>query len=112
MTLLLSETFEIVTDESARHNDAADRGFIREDEPVTVKDAIGALRECCEPSSSPIRPETVTGYEWASTEAQQDYRTGEYESRSIHVKRADGTRLSGRQLFRLFRAAGLAFGTL
>lgn len=111
MRVQLSECFEIVTEESAAEGEAADRGFVREREIVSVKEAIGALRACSEPSSYPIDARRMTGYEWASTEPSQD-RTGAYESQSIHIAREDGRPMSGRSLFRMFRAAGLASGRL
>lgn len=112
MRVQLSECFEIVTEESAAEGEAADRGFVREREIVSVREALEALRECAEPSSSPIDARRMSGHEWASTEPSQDMRTGAYESQSIHIAREDGRPMSGRSLFRMFRAAGLASGRL
>jgi len=97
-----------VTEESAAEGDAEERGFVRERELVSVREAISALAECSELSSWPINgPDQMSGHEWASTEPRQDMHTGAYESRSVHVARADGTPLTGWQLYRLFKSARL-----
>lgn len=111
MKLSLSEAFEIITEESAFAGDAEDRGFIREDEPVSVREVIDAMRECSATSCYPVTPDNAA-HVWTSTEAQLDYRTGAYESRSIHVRHLDGRSLSSRAMFRLLRASGLAKGKL
>lgn len=80
-------TFETVTPESAEQGDAADRGFIAEG--VTLREAI---REHCQgfgwngyveadswPCSLSCPPRWFTFY------GEMDYRTGETESRSLHL---------------------------
>lgn len=103
MRLLVSITFETVTEASARDGEAADRGFVAENELWTVRETIDRLRECSELSDYPM----PYGRTWASDEASQDYRTGEYYAESVHIRRADGSSLSDRQARRLYRAAGL-----
>lgn len=113
MTVQLSVCYETITEESATHGDADDRGFVRERELVDVREAITELSRCSELSSGSVRgPQHLSGHEWASTEPDQDYQTGEYYSESVHIARADGSDLAPRALFRLFRAAGLVMGKL
>jgi hypothetical protein len=102
MKLQVSITFDTVTEKSAREGMAADHGFVVEQELWTVKDTISRLSRCTETSSS-----VIGGWTWAEDEATQDYRTGEYYSEAVHVRRADGTPLTDRQAQRLFKAAGL-----
>jgi hypothetical protein len=103
MTLQVSITFETVTEASAREGEAADQGFVIERELWTVKETIVRLRQCSALSDWPI----AYGGTWASDEAEQDPRSGEYYSESVHLKRANGEYLSDHQARRLFKAAGL-----
>ena len=77
--LLCSKTYEIITHESAENGEAEDAGFIFESEPFTFRDLVRELRSYTHFSSS-----VVDRYTWASTEPEQDYRTGEYRSESLH----------------------------
>lgn len=51
--LLLSKTFEVITEESAENGDAESRGFEWEAVECSVREAADYLRHC-EPSQSPI----------------------------------------------------------
>ena len=44
---------------------------------------------------------------WASTETQQDYRTGEYSQDTLHFSNLDGTPVNERNTRRIYRLAGL-----
>ena len=76
-------TYEIVTEESAEHGEAESSGFLLEDCP-SLSEAIGVFGSaiCADSShlslSNPPR--------WFTTEPEQDYITGEYESRSLHIQ--------------------------
>jgi len=80
-------TYEIVTYESAEHGDAESRGFIEPggwrtpvDEAIAGTELFGmSLREAMR-LAYPIED---SGHWWTG-EAEQDYRTGAYETRSIH----------------------------
>ena len=111
MNVQISIIREYITEESAEQSDIDRAEYLREDEIVSVRDAIDELSRCSEVSSWPLTPANAR-HVWASTESQMDMYSGEYESESVHVKRADGSDLSARQMFRLLRAAGLAKGTL
>jgi hypothetical protein len=88
-------TYDIVTEESAAHGDVAERGWIDEEGEVMEPDAdeeaegitavslaVKFLRDAggIYPSSSGFHPGV-----WYSNEAEQDYRTGEWETRSYHL---------------------------
>lgn len=108
MRVLLTITYEVVTEESAAVGDAADRGFDVQDEPSTVRDVVRELARCTELSVWPVHSAAdLTGHEWASTEPTQNPFDGSWRSESVHVCRLDGRPLSRRALVRLFRAAGL-----
>lgn len=80
MTIILSQTFEIVTHESAENGDAAYRGFDWQDCPHTFRETVELIRD-----GGFIHPSCSHGVpDWLSTEPSQDYRTGEYETKSLH----------------------------
>jgi hypothetical protein len=80
--ILIDKTFEIVTYESAEEGEAEDSGFSAVNEQVTFRELVDMLRwEYIHPSSSPVQKST---YDWFTSEATQDYCTGEYKSESIH----------------------------
>jgi hypothetical protein len=74
-------TFEIITAKSAEHGDAEERGHV--EESATLRDALKAARgagvESIETDSShgPAR--------WITITAGQDFETGAYESRALHI---------------------------
>jgi hypothetical protein len=77
-----------------------------------VRDAVDALKTCLGTSAHrgmiPPTVETLTGNEWAMGEEFETGRNGNVaEWETVHVSHASGRRLTGRQLFRLFKAAGL-----
>ena len=78
-------TYEIVTEESAEHGEAEERGFIAID--VSLRDAIAMVNETrtnrvdgVECDEWPIRsPRCITVYNG------MEYETGARESRSLHI---------------------------
>lgn len=105
MRALFAVTFEIVTPESAKHGDAAERGFISQNS--TLRDAVAdfhatrtaqcdgvAAIEC---DSSRGRPQWVTIVNGA------EYQTGANESRSLHIPPAV-SRSSARRIAQLLGA--------
>jgi hypothetical protein len=80
MPIIIRETYEIITPESAENGEAADSGFI--DETGTAY----SFRELCyklrgmEASSS----HPVSRFDWATSYGEQDWRTGGYENRGFH----------------------------
>jgi hypothetical protein len=105
-------TFETVTEESAEHGDAADRGYVIEG--ATLRDCVPHVANgfsrpdwagYCEPdASAPQTPRALTwdGYNDGTRHA---YETGERESRTLHIP-AHVTASSARRIARLFRAHG------
>ena len=87
--ILISETYEIVTDESAEYGDAADRGFNSECEELTFRELVEKMREFPEPSSGG----KVNHHTWFSSYAERDFRTGEEETRSIHFHRDNSPKM-------------------
>lgn len=99
--LLLSKTFETITEESAAEGEAEDRGFLWEDSPHTVREAADRIRGL-ESSQSPItRPDSV----WFTSYGEADYRTGETENESVHFSHANNP-----HALRYWKAAILAAG--
>lgn len=80
MPIILSQTYEIVTEESAAEGDAAERGFDWEDAPHTFRETVELIQD-----GGFIHPSCYPGVPgWLSTEADQDVHTGEYETKSLH----------------------------
>lgn len=99
----LSQTFEIVTEESAADGDAAERGFDWQDAPHTFRETVELIRDggFIHPSCSPGVPR------WLSTEVIQDrafFELGEHRTLSLHPGR-DARSL--RYWEKACRAAGL-----
>lgn len=103
-------TFEKVTPESAEEGDVSDRGWIDEDGESMVPDedtesvaetAMKFLLDkgATEPSSSHFHPEIW----YTSYEVSENYRTGEVESRSYHLK--DFTSEEEREVFALMKGS-------
>lgn len=68
--ILVSRTYAIVTPESAESAEAADSGFLSQNESVTFKELVSMMRDYCVPSCS--RPDGST-HDWLSTYPSQDY---------------------------------------
>lgn len=83
MPILLSQTYEIITEESAADGEAAERGFDWQDCPHTFREVVDLIRDggFCHPSCSPGVPA------WLSADAEQDMHDGSYETKSLHPGR-------------------------
>lgn len=104
---LVNVTYEVVTEESAMFGDAAERGFYEEDATFQslrdVADCYAALAFWCEWSSSVPGP-----WDWVCSEPELDFRTGEQTSYALHIRKADGAPLEGREIEYLTRKLSLA----
>jgi hypothetical protein len=100
-------SYEIVTQESAEHGDAAENGFIAES--VSLREAIDSVFEtrtsrvdgvtAIEPNDSDLRRAS-----WISVYNGMEFETGAHESRSIHLPK-NLTGSSRARIARLMRAA-------
>jgi len=77
--LLCSKTYEIITEETAENGEADDAGFIFQGEPFTFRELVQELRYFPHLSRTEIDRWT-----WVTSEAEQNYRTGEHRSESLH----------------------------
>lgn len=85
-TIRYSETFEVITEESVEHGEAADSGFITEHAEESLRGMVDLLRGT-QPSCWPLpAPQDAYWYGtiWFTEYGDMDYRTGEYENRSYH----------------------------
>lgn len=80
--LLVDKTFEIVTNESSEVGDVEDAGFSTIGESLTFSELVSALKHTFIHASQ--SPASRSSDVWFTTEAQQDFMTGEYSSESIH----------------------------
>lgn len=87
--IAISETYDIVTEESSMDGDSADCGFVTEYEELTFRELVRKLADYPEASCSG----PVGLYTWFSSYGEQDYRTGDCETRSIHFHRDNAPRL-------------------
>lgn len=99
----ISKTFEVVTEESAQDGEAAEHGFIFEDRPYTFRELVREMEGFPECSCQPASGDT---HEWLTSYAEQDYRTGAYESESIHFSEKNPPRLA-KYWRKAMRAAGV-----
>lgn len=106
---LVSRTYEVVTEESAKGCDAAERGYEYQDRPMSLEETVRELSECCELSSGPIRsPRDLSWGDWASTEPYTGYYGDDGErSEAVHVRPIGGNQGDATNLYRAYRLAGL-----
>ena len=101
--IILSQTYEIVTEESAADGEAAARGFDWQDAPHTFRETVELIRDggFIYPSCSHGAPA------WLSTEVIQDrafFELGEHRTLSLHPGRDSR---SQRYWAKACRAAGV-----
>jgi hypothetical protein len=83
--ILINRTYAILTEESVQDGDIAESGFLAKNESVTFRELVGLMESHYMPSSMPIQ---ASGYiTWFSSEPDQDFETGDYESTAIHYSR-------------------------
>lgn len=83
--LLISKTYEIITEESAADGEVAENGFVWENSPCEFKEVVQYI-EGAEPSQHPItNAESV----WFTHYGELDYLSGEYENVSFHYSKAN-----------------------
>lgn len=101
--IMLSQSYEIVTEESAADGDVAERGFDWEDAPHTFRETVELIRD-----GGFIHPPSSHGVPaWLSTEVIQDrafFEDGENRTLSLHPGRDSR---SQRYWAKACRAAGV-----
>lgn len=81
--LLISKTYEVITEESAENGEAEETGFEWENAECTISEMVDTLQGL-EPSQWPItHPESV----WFTEYGDADYETGETTNYSFHYSR-------------------------
>lgn len=83
---LFSICVEIVDEESAEYGEIKESWIDIEDSPMTFGDLVGYVQDGFNNWSC------SDGSGWLHTEADQDYITGEYETKSLHPKNARSER--------------------
>ena len=103
----VSVTYEVVTDESAEHGDAAERGYEIENEEMDYEDFCRLVqdRNYSEPSSS-----VVTDRMWFRTpdpeQSRAFFENGERKFYSLHLKAVDGESPTPEDYAEVARLAG------
>ncbi len=101
---VVSETYEIITHESAEHADAAERGFNFRDSNYLVNDLASYISD--EGFTHRSSGGEIDERTWLSTEPVVDYRDGSSTSRSLHfhgVIDDDGVEIDREQAEKLWR---------
>lgn len=81
--LLISKTYEIISEESAENGDVEESGFEWENQECSISEIVDTIRNL-EPSQWPItHPESV----WFTEYGDADYETGDIENSSFHYSR-------------------------
>ncbi|ASD51892.1 hypothetical protein JT318_gp07 [Pseudomonas phage PspYZU01] len=76
----LSQTYEIVTEESAQAGEAAEQGYNWQDAPHGFRETVELIRD-----GGYIHPSDSHGVpRWLTTEADTDRETGDSETLSLH----------------------------
>ena len=84
----ISNTYEIVTPESAENGEAAEQGFVFEDVGYTFRELVRLMEEF--PNLFSSLPYTIGT--WLSSEPDPDYQTGAEETESIHYSHVNKPR--------------------
>ena len=83
--LMIDKTFEVITEESAENGESSDSGYSAINERVSFRELVNLMAEkYIYPSQRPVAKNT---HVWFTSEADQDYCTGDYRSESIHFSR-------------------------
>lgn len=87
--ILVSKTYEVITQESAQDGDADECGFVYEDCEMSFKELVDTMREYSEPSCSPCKGDIYT---WLTQHGEMDYETGDHENFSLHYSRKNASK--------------------
>ena len=79
----ISKTYEIVTEESAEQGEAAESGFVFEDQPCGFRELLDTIK-----ADGFAYPDSSHGVpRWLYTESEVNYRTGEHTTYALHPAR-------------------------
>ena len=78
--IILSQTYQIVTEESAEHGDFEESGFDWQDVPHSFRETVELIKD----DGFTIKSDTHGVPTWLSTEAHIDFVSGDSESKSLH----------------------------
>lgn len=81
--LLISKTYEIITQESAENGDVEERGFVWEDSPCEFREVVRYLEGTVASQNPIINVENV----WFTHYGDMDYSSGESENVSYHYSK-------------------------
>lgn len=90
MNILVNKTFDIITPESAVIGDFEESGFEFQNEPFTFRELVELMSEHPQPSQWPNNGGPRV---WLSSYGEQDFRTGEEKTTSIHFSRENDSRM-------------------
>jgi len=108
---LVSETFEVITPDSAANGDAEDRGFVFQDEFMTREELVNHIQDCGfnHPSEGDVsylegHEEEIKGHPWLTTADPvfRDYKTGAETYKSLFV-----SAITGNEYWELLKEAGV-----
>ena len=78
--ILVSKTYERVTEESSENGEAEETGFVFENEPFSFRELVSELKNYAHASSYPCNG---SRYDWTTTESFMYYK-GASTSYSLH----------------------------
>ncbi len=90
MPIYVTQTYELITHESAEEGEAAETDILFSGQPYTFRELVDLMRDHPEPSCS--RFGDRDGRVWFSSYPDQDFRTGSWDSTAIHLATPDDSR--------------------
>jgi len=106
--ILVSMTYQTFTPESIEDGEAAEQGFVFEDQPYTFRELLHLIRSEGFNAVS-CSPATGEPHEWLDTYTDTDYQTGEETINSLHFSHNNPDR-AAKYWKAAFRAANLIKG--
>jgi hypothetical protein len=91
--MFISKTYEIITEESREHCEAADSGFEYESQEMSVDDLIDEMSVHVETSQYPFTVKDMRSHFWFTSEPDIDYGTGDETRHSWHIEKASDLEL-------------------
>lgn len=99
--IILSQTYQTVTPESAEDGELSDSGYEWAGAPHGFRETVELIRS----GGFTQRPDSHGVPRWLSTDAEEDFRTGESTTRSLHP---EGDARSQRYWAKACRATGVS----